>query len=80
MTNARGFLLDSPLGGMPPLPGLPFPGCTGCLAWRNRGDSCFKGFPENDLMLLKGFNGVSESDLVLLKCYDSISENVLMLS
>lgn len=94
MTNAHGFLLDSSLGGMPPLPGLLFPGCTGCLAWRSRGDSCFKGFPESDLMLSEGyasvpenvlllsegFSGVSENVLMLLKCYDSIKKNVLLLS
>lgn len=79
MTNAHGFLLDSPLGGMPPLPGLLFPGCTGCLAWRSRRDLCFKGFPESDLGLSEGYDSVTESVLVLLKCYDSISENVLML-
>lgn len=79
MTNARGFLLDSPLGGMPPLAGLLFPGCTGCLAWRSRRDSCFKGFPGSDLMLSEGYASISENILVLLKCYDSISENVLML-
>lgn len=79
MTNALGFLLDSPLGGMPPLPGLPSPGCTGSLAWRCRWDSCFKGFPESDLMLSEGYASISENILVLLKCYDSISESVLML-
>lgn len=94
MTNALGFLLDSPLGGMPPLPGLPFPGRTGCLAWRSRGDLCFKGFPKSDLglsegdscvlenvfMLSEGYGSISENVLVPLKCYDSISESVLLLS
>lgn len=93
MTNAHGFLLDSSLGGMPPLAGLLFPGCTGCLALRCRPDSgeacmihggmgpdsCFKGFPESDLMLSEGYDSVPENILMLLKCYDSISENVLML-
>lgn len=65
MTNARGFLLDSSLGGMPPLAGLPSPGCTGCLALRSRGDSCFKGFPESDLMLSEGYDSVPESVLLL---------------
>lgn len=93
MTNALGFLLDSPLGGMPPLAGLPFPGCTGCLAWRCRPDSgeacmihggmgpdsCFKGFPESVLMLSEGYASIPESVLMLLKGYDSTPESVLML-
>lgn len=79
MTNAHGFLLDSSLGGMPPLPGLLFPGCTGCLAWRSRRDLCFKGFPESDLVLSEGYASIPENILMLLKCYASIPENVLML-
>lgn len=93
MTNAHGFLPDSSLGGMPPLPGLLFPGCTGCLAWLSRRDLCFKGFPESDLglsegdscvlenvlVLSEGYDSISENVLVLLKCYDSILENVLVL-
>lgn len=79
MTNAHGFLPDSSLGGMPPLPGLPSPGRTGCLAWRCRRDSCFKGFPGSDLGLSEGDSCVLENVFMLLKCYDSISENVLML-
>lgn len=79
MTNAHGFLLDSSLGGMPPLPGLPSPGRTGCLAWRSRRDLCFKGFPESDLVLSEGDSCVLENVFMLLKCYDSVLENVLML-
>lgn len=65
MTNAHGFLPDSPLGGMPPLPGLPSPGCTGCLALRSRRDSGFKGFPGSDLGLSLGYDSVLGSDLLL---------------
>lgn len=78
---------------MPPLPGLLFPGCTGCLAWRCRPDSgeacmihggmgpdsCFKGFPESVLMLSECYASIPESVLVLSEGYDSISESVLML-